>query len=106
MDRLEILIDNLLNHLPAEIPFLTILMQRPEGRYIAFGLAIVVALLLVWLLLAVLQMMFFGQRPHPLSNKTPPIELSEPVGTENINEDVAADGFSFFIKCFVLYFFK
>ena len=62
MDRLEILIDNLLIYLPPDIPFLAILLQRPEGRYIVFGLAIVTALFIVWLLLAVLQIMFFGQQ--------------------------------------------
>ena len=78
MDRLETLIDNLLIYLPADIPFLASLMQRPEGRYIVFGLAIVIVLFIVWTLLAVLQMMFFGQQTQPAIDKTPPIELSEP----------------------------
>jgi len=100
MDRLEILIDNLLIYLPADIPFLASLIQRPEGRYIVFGLAVVIALLAVWMVLAVLQMMFFGQRPQPAVDKTPPIELSEQVDTDNMTETEAetADGFSFFKK--------
>ncbi len=102
MDRLEILIDNLLIYLPADIPFLANLIERPEGRYIVFGLAVVIALLVVWTLLAVLQMIFFGQRSQPETDKTPPIELSEPVDTDKIDETEAetepADGFSFFKK--------
>ncbi len=47
MDRLEILIDNLLIYLPADIPFLANLIERPEGRYIVFGLAVVIALFVV-----------------------------------------------------------
>ena len=98
MDRLEILIDNLLIYLPADIPFLAKLIERPEGRYIVFGLAVVIALLVVWTLLAVLQMIFFGQRPQPATDKTPPIELSEPVDTDKIDETEPAEGFSFFKK--------
>ena len=59
MDRLETLIDNLLIYLPADVPFLINLIERQEGRYIVFGLAVVIALLVVWTLLAILQMMFF-----------------------------------------------
>ena len=98
MNRLEILIDNLLIYLPAETPFLADLILRPEGRYILFGLAVVIALLLVWTLLALLQMIFFGQRPQPVTDKTPSIELSEPVNTANNSETEVADGFSFFKK--------
>ena len=98
MDRLEILIDNLLVYLPADTPFLADLIVRPEGRYILFGLAVVVALLLVWTVLALLQMIFFGQRPQPVTDKTPSIELSEPVKTANNHETEASDGFSFFKK--------
>ena len=76
MDRLEILIDNLLIYLPNDIPFLVNLIERPEGRYIvqdcggdrasggldvANGVANDV----------------FCQRPQPVNDKTPPIELSE-----------------------------
>ena len=102
MDRLEILIDNLLIYLPAEIPFLANLIERPEGRYIVFGLAVVIALLAVWTLLAVLQMIFFGQRSQPVTNKTPPIELSETVDTDKVADGEAKtnDGFSFFKKSF------
>ena len=98
MDRLEILIDNLLIYLPADIPFLANLIERPEGRYILLGLTVVIALLLVWTLLAVLQMMFFGHRPQSTIDKTPPIELSETLGTNNADEAEVADGFSFFKK--------
>ena len=100
MDRLEILIDNLLIYLPPDIPFLAILMQRPEGRYIVFGLAIVTALLIVWLLLAVLQIMFFGQQTQQAADKTPPKELSDQPKTVKVTETETetADGFSFFKK--------
>ena len=98
MNRLEILIDNLLIYLPADTPFLADLVVRPEGRYILFGLAVVIALLLVWAVLALLQMIFFGQQPQPVTDKTSSIELSEPDSTANNSETEAADGFSFFKK--------
>ena len=98
MDRLEILIDNLLLYLPANTPFLADLIVRPEGRYILFGLAVVIALLVVWTVLALLQMIFFGQQTQPVTDKTPSIEMSEPVNTDNNSETEAADGFSFFKK--------
>ena len=98
MDRLEILIDNLLVYLPADTPFLADLIVRPEGRYILLGLAVVIALLVVWTVLALLQMIFFGQQPQPVTDKTPSIEMSEPVITANNSETEAADGFSFFKK--------
>ena len=102
MDRLEILIDNVLIFLPADIPFLADLIVQPEGRYILLGLAVVIALLAVWTLLAVLQMIFFGQRSQPVTNKTLPIELSETVDTDKVADGEAKtnDGFSFFKKSF------
>lgn len=100
MDRLEILIDNLVIYLPPDIPLLATLMQRPEGRYIVFGLAVVIALFVVWLLLTGLKTMFVGQRTQQPADKTPPIELSEQFDTDNIvePETETADGFSFFKK--------
>ena len=100
MDRLEILIDNLLVYLPADTPFLADLIAQPQGRYILFGLAVVIALLVVWTVLALLQMIFFGQQPEPVNDKTPPIELSDSVDTENTTDTRAktGDGFSFFKK--------
>ena len=100
MDRLEILIDNVLIFLPADTPFLADLIVRPEGRYVLFGLAVVIALLAVWTLLAVLQMIFFGQRSQPETDKTLPIELSETVDTNKVldGEAKTEDGFSFFKK--------
>ena len=102
MDRLEILIDNVLIFLPANTPFLADLIVRPEGRYILFGLAVLTDLLAVWTLLAVLQMIFFGQRSQPVTNKTPPIELSETVDTDKLADGEAKteNGFSFFKKSF------
>ena len=101
MDRLEILIDNLLIYLPADIPFLVTLMQRPEGRYIVFGLGTVIVLLVVWTFFAVLRMTFFGHKTKKSSDKTPPIELSEQVDNAMALEtesETAGDGFSFFKK--------
>ena len=99
MDHLEILIDNLLHYLPADIPILFTLIQRPEGRYIVFGLAVVTSLLLVWLLLAVLQLIFYGHRRRQANNhKTPPIELSEEIETGSDPQTERTDGFSFFRK--------
>ena len=102
MNRLEILIDNVLIFLPADTPFLADLIVLPEGRYILFGLAVVIALLAVWTLLAVLQMIFFGQRSQPVTSKTPPIELSETIDTDKVADGEAkTEGeFSFFKKSF------
>ena len=100
MYRLETLIDNLLIYLPADIPFLASLVERPEGRYVLFGLVVVIVLLAVWTLIAVLQMMFFGQKSRPAADKTLPIELSESIDIDNMAETEAEtdDGFSFFKK--------
>ena len=100
MDRLETLIDNLLIYLPADLPFLTNLIERQEGRYIVFGLLVVVTLLVVWTLLAVLQIIFFAKRPNLAADNTLPIELSEPVDIDNVAniEAETDDGFSFFKK--------
>ena len=100
MDRLETLINNLVIYLPADMPILTSLIERSAGRYIVFGLVVVIVLLAVWTLLAVLQMMFFGQRPQLAADKTPPIELSEPVDIDNMTASEAEtdEGFSFFKK--------
>ncbi len=99
MDRLEILIDNLLYYLPADIPFLFTLIQQPEGRYIVFGLVLVISLLLVWSLLAVLQFIFF-RRQHRQANKNKklPTEFSEEVETGSDPQTERTDGFSFFRK--------
>ena len=96
MDRFEILIDNMLIYLPAEIPFLASLVQRPEGRYVVFGLTIVIVLLLVWSLLAVLQMMFFGQRSRLKTDKKPTVEVSEQIDNRDTVKIENQDGFSFF----------
>ena len=40
----------------------------------------------------------FGQHRQPVTDKTPSIELSEPVNTANNSEAEASDGFSFFKK--------
>ena len=96
MDRLEILIDNLLYYLPADIPFLLTLIQRPEGRYIVFGLVLVISLLLVWSLLAVLQLIFFRQQHrHANKNKKLPTEFSEEVETGSDPQTERTDGFVF-----------
>lgn len=99
MDRLEILIDNLLYYLPADIPFLFTLIQRPEGRYIIFGLVVVISLLLVWSLLAVLQLVFY-RKQHGQENdhKSLPIEFSEEGETGSDPKTEGTDGFSFFKK--------
>ena len=98
MDRVEILIDNLLIYMPADIPFLASLIARPDGRYVFFGLAVVIALLVIWLALALLQMMFFGQARQSMTDKTPPVELSAQSDADHEAETERADGFSFFKK--------
>ena len=95
MDRLEILIDKLLFYVPTDLPFLATLMMRAEGRYIIFGFAVVVALLLVWLLL---QIMFAKYQRKSAADKTPPVELSETIDAPAADETNSGQGFSFFKK--------
>ena len=95
MDRLEILIDKLLFYVPTDLPFLATLMMRAEGRYIIFGFAVVVALLLVWLLL---QIMFAKYQRKSAADKTPPVELSETIDAPAGDETNSGQGFSFFKK--------
>ena len=95
MDRLEILIDKLLFYVPTDLPFLATLMMRAEGRYIIFGFAVVVALLLVWLLL---QMMFASDQRKSVAEKTPPVELFETIDAPVADETNNGQGFSFFKK--------
>ena len=95
MDRLEILIDKLLFYVPTDLPFLATLMIRAEGRYIIFGFAVVVALLLVWLLL---QMMLAKDQRKSAADKTPPAELSETIDASAADETNSGQGFSFFKK--------
>jgi hypothetical protein len=95
MDRLEILIDKLLFYVPTDLPFLATLMIRAEGRYIIFGFAVVVALLLVWLLL---QMMLAKDQRKSAADKTPPVELSETIDALAADETNSGQGFSFFKK--------
>ena len=98
MDRVEILINNLLIYVPADIPFLASLIARPDGRYVFFGLALVIALLAGWLVLALLQMIFFGRGRQPVADRTPPVELSAPSDANYEAETETAGGFSFFKK--------
>ena len=98
MDHLEILIDKLLSHVPTDLPILASLMMRAEGRYIIFGFAVVVALLLVWLLLLLLQTMFASDQRKSVAEKTPPVELFETIDAREADEAKNDQGFSFFKK--------
>jgi hypothetical protein len=95
MDRLEILIDKLLFYVPTDLPFLANLMMRAEGRYIIFGLAVVVALLIIWL---PVQMIFAKDQRKSAADKTPPVELSETIDAPAADETNSGQGFSFFKK--------
>ena len=95
MDRLEILIDKLLFYVPTDLPFLATLMMRAEGRYIIFGLAVVVTLLLAWLLV---QMMFAKDQRKSAADKTPPVELSQTIDAPAADKTNGGQGFSFFKK--------
>ena len=95
MDRLEILIDKLLFYVPTDLPFLATLMMRAEGRYIIFGFAVVVAMLLVWL---PLQMMFAKDQRKSAAHKTPPVKMSETIDASAGDETNSGQGFSFYRK--------
>ena len=98
MDGLEILIDKLLFYAPTDLPFLASLMMRAEGRYIIFGFAVVLALLLVWLLLLLLKMVFAKDQRKSTADKTPSVELSKTTVAPAAAETNSDQGFSFFKK--------
>ena len=84
MDRLEILIDNLLIYLPSDTPVSGQFDRATRGSLHcvwagcsdrAFGGLDVVGSV---------ANDFFGQQPQPVNDKTPPIELSEPVDNDNM----------------------
>ena len=58
----------------------------------------VIVLLLVWTLLALIQLVLVRQRRRPKTDKTLPIELGKMTDTDNTDEAETADGFSFFKK--------
>ena len=98
MDHLEILIDKLLFHVPTDLPFLTSLMMRAEGRYIIFSFAVVVALLLVWLLLVLLQMVFASGQRKSATDRAAPVEISGTIDAPAADKTKSGQGFSFFKK--------
>ncbi len=98
MYRFELLIDTLLAYLPTDLPFFSILMEQPEGRYIILGVAIVLISLLAWLFLAVMQKMFTGDVRNVDVSETLSVESSEePLQRLSVIPDEDS-GFSFFKK--------
>lgn len=97
MDHLEILIDKLLIILPVDLPYLSILVQEPMGRYIIFGLVIVIGLSVAWLLFAALATLFRrDQRNHEASEPT--VEIMGKPDNSSQGDLSDQDGFSFFKK--------
>ena len=98
MGQFEVLIDKVLIHVPTDLPYLSILMRQPEGRYIIFGLLVVVALLLAWLSIIVIIKLFW-RRQTIQEHTEPSVELNGKTEAQNHGApDEKEEGFSFFKK--------
>ena len=65
LETIEILIDQLILHLPSEwfveVPFLALLLSNPHGRYILAGILVVAGLLIFWIFFLFVQVLFDGR---------------------------------------------
>lgn len=98
MNQFEILIDRLLAFIPVNLPFISELMHRPEGRYIIFGLAVVTTLLAIWVLIYAFKAIFGLGGTKTEEIEKPPFELLENVDSKTTDDSDKTDGFSFFKK--------
>ncbi len=97
MDQFEVFIDKVLIHVPADLPYLSILMRQTEGRYIVFGLLVVIALLLAWLSVMIITRLF--SRRQPIQELTEPsVALNVKPEEQNSESAEEKEGFSFFKK--------
>ena len=95
LKTIEILIDQLILHLPSEwfveAPFLAALLSNPNGRYVLTGILMVTVLIVLWVLFLSLKVLFgrvFGK-----------IKSAELRNTDEQNKPAASagpDGFKFF----------
>ena len=62
---IEILIDQLLLRVPSQtfvdFPFIGVLLENPNGRYVFAGLAVILSFIALWILLTIVQALFSKQ---------------------------------------------
>ena len=95
LKTIEILIDQLILHLPSEwfveAPFLAVLLSNPNGRYILTGILMVTGLIVLWVIILSVQVLSGGRlgksKPTVLQNAD---EQTKLVATAEL------DGFKFF----------
>ncbi len=92
---IETLIDQLLLRLPASIfvdlPFLSVLLANPNGRYVIAGLIIVVIFIGLWVCLRIAQVLF-GKQTKPGTDLS---GCSAKPDATNLSEALSTDEFRF-----------
>ena len=92
---IEMLIDKLILYLPSELfveaPFITALLDDPNGRYVLSGVVVVTGLLALWILLSISQLMFVN-----VLRKHKPDTLQSHSKSAGQKIELASEGFHFF----------
>ena len=95
LEKLEILIDLLILHLPSDwfidAPFLGILLSNPNGRYVLSGFLLVVGLIVLWAIFLVVQVLFKGRLSR---NESAPLQNAGKQIT--LVDSSESNGFQFF----------
>ena len=95
LKTIEILIDQLILHLPSEwfveAPFLAVLLSNPNGRYILTGILVVLGLIVLWVIILSAQALF-GDR----LGKNRLTVLQNADEQSNLTASAGPDGFKFF----------
>ena len=95
LEKLEILIDQLILRLPSEwfidAPLLAILLSNPNGRYVLAGFLLLIGLMCLWAFLLLLQVLFSAS---PTRNE--PAALQTAGKRSTLTHDTGSDGFQFF----------
>ena len=95
LTTIEILIDQLILHLPSEwfveAPFLAVLLSNPNGRYILTGILMVTGLIVLWVIILSVQVLFGGRL-----GKSKPTVLQNADEQSKLAVSAGPDGFKFF----------
>ncbi len=95
LEKLEILIDLLILHLPSDwfidAPFLGILLSNPNGRYVLSGFLLVVGLIVLWAIFLVVQVLFKGRL-----SRNEPAALQNAGKQSTLVDSSESNGFQFF----------
>lgn len=95
LEKLEILIDQLILHLPSEwfidVPFLAVLLSNPNGKYVLAGFLAVIVLIASGAMFLLVQVLFNG---HDGRNR--PVALQNSQKQSTVVTNAGLDGFQFF----------